>query len=226
MELINVQNITHNDFQPYSWNGGSIIAISGDSYVVLACDNRMSEGYIIHSRNTSKIQKLTDKLYIAICGFHGDASAFLKILDIKIKNYQKNHKKVMRLIKFNNLLISNTLYSHRFFPYYTYIILAGIDEHGKGAVFSYDPVGSYERVTCRASGSGAAIIQPILDNQISLKNQNNPQSFLHDPLSVAKFVHDVFCSATERDIYTGDSGTLVMLNAVEEKVEAFNLRAD
>ncbi len=37
---------------------------------------------------------------------------------------------------------------------------------GKGCVYSYDPVGSYEREEWRAAGSAAALLQPLLDNQV------------------------------------------------------------
>lgn len=37
---------------------------------------------------------------------------------------------------------------------------------GKGCVFSFDPVGSYERETYRAGGSASAMLQPLLDNQV------------------------------------------------------------
>ena len=39
---------------------------------------------------------------------------------------------------------------------------------GKGAVYSFDPVGSYERETYRAGGSAGAILQPLLDNQVGV----------------------------------------------------------
>lgn len=39
---------------------------------------------------------------------------------------------------------------------------------GKGCVFSFDPVGSYERETYRAGGSASAMLQPLLDNQVSM----------------------------------------------------------
>ena len=54
----------------------------------------------------------------------------------------------------------------RFFPYYVYNLVAGLDDEGKGAVFSYDPVGSYDRCTMKCAGSAASLIQPFLDNQI------------------------------------------------------------
>jgi 20S proteasome subunit beta 6 len=58
------------------------------------------------------------------------------------------------------------LYGRRFFPYYAYVILAGIDRDGTGAVYSFDPVGSYERESCRAAGAAQSLVQPFLDNQV------------------------------------------------------------
>ena len=33
-------------------------------------------------------------------------------------------------------------------------------------MFSFDPVGSYERETYRAGGSASSLLQPLLDNQV------------------------------------------------------------
>jgi hypothetical protein len=33
-------------------------------------------------------------------------------------------------------------------------------------VFSFDPVGSYEREIYRAAGSASSLLQPLLDNQV------------------------------------------------------------
>ena len=38
---------------------------------------------------------------------------------------------------------------------------------GTGAVYSYDPVGSYEREACRAAGAAQSLLQSVLDNQVS-----------------------------------------------------------
>lgn len=37
---------------------------------------------------------------------------------------------------------------------------------GKGCVFTYDAVGSYERVGYSSQGSGSTLIMPFLDNQL------------------------------------------------------------
>ena len=39
-------------------------------------------------------------------------------------------------------------------------------ETGKGCVFTYDAVGSYERVGYSTQGSGSTLITPFLDNQL------------------------------------------------------------
>ena len=37
---------------------------------------------------------------------------------------------------------------------------------GKGCVFTYDAVGSYERTGYSAQGTGSALMMPVLDNQL------------------------------------------------------------
>lgn len=63
-------------------------------------------------------------------------------------------------------MLSIMLYHKRFFPYYVSNILAGLDEQGKGCIYSYDPIGHCEKTTYRAGGSAGALLQPLLDNQV------------------------------------------------------------
>lgn len=37
-------------------------------------------------------------------------------------------------------------------------------------MYSFDPVGSYERETCRAAGAAQSLVQPFLDNQVRTKH--------------------------------------------------------
>lgn len=123
-------------------------------------------------------------------------------------------------------LVSNTLYNKRFFPYYISNLVAGLDETGAGAIYSYDPVGSFERVPFRAAGSSVSLIQPLLDNQIGLKNQPNSKLPELTVEYVTRAVKDAFISASERDIYCGDSVVVNVITKDGLKADSFPLRKD
>ena len=142
--------------------------------------------------------------------------------------YRYQHGKDMT-VKACAQRLSTILYQKRFFPYYVTAILGGLDENGKGALYSYDPVGSYEREQCRAAGAAASLIMPFLDNQVNYKNQYIPgsgqglglQARQAEPLSrkaVEELVRDAFSSAVERHIEVGDGLQMMVItkDGVEE----------
>ena len=139
--------------------------------------------------------------------------------------YEQDHNKVMSTPA-SAQLVSNQLYYKRFFPYYISNILAGLDENGEGVIYSYDPVGHCERNKYRTGGSSSALIQPLLDNQIGLKNQENaePRELTID--EAKKIIKDVFISAAERDIYCGDAVVIQTITKDGIQEEKFDLRKD
>ena len=94
-----------------------------------------------------------------------DAAALHKNLIIRLEWYRHQNGKTMSTPAIAQML-ANMLYYKRFFPYYTFNVLAGVDEQGVGCVYSYDAVGSYERVKYSSSGTGQTLVQPLLDNQV------------------------------------------------------------
>lgn len=212
-------------FSPYADNGGSIVAIAGDDFVVIGGDTRLSSGFSIHTREQNKLFRLSDTTVLGCSGCWCDTLTLTRILAARMQMYQHEHQKPMSTPATAQML-STMLYYKRFFPYYIANILVGLDTEGKGCVYSYDPIGHCERSNYRAGGSAGALLQPLLDNQIGLKNMQNvikaPVS-MERALSVLK---DVFISAAERDIYTGDGIIINIITKDGIKEERFELRKD
>lgn len=201
------------------------MAVAGEDFAVIASDSRLSEGFSIHTRDQPKTYQLTPTTVVGSCGFHGDVLTLIKVLKARIKMYLHEHNKDMSSTAVAAML-STILYYRRFFPYYVYNIVAGLDDEGKGCVYSFDPVGSYEREEFRAGGSASSMLQPLMDNQVGYKNQ--PKQ-VRTPLSkeqVVKMIHDGFISAAERDIYTGDEVVVNIITKDGIQVERFPLRRD
>jgi 20S proteasome subunit beta 6 len=218
----------------YTDNGGSTLGIAGEDFTILAGDTRSTSGYNINTRYAPKVFKIgaDDEgkgahIVLSVVGFAADGEALKERLDYMVKVYRYTHDKPIS-VKACAQRLSTILYGKRFFPYYCHAILGGIDENGKGALYSYDPVGSYEREQCRAGGAAASLIMPFLDNQVNLKNQYEPGSGagqeqvakVPKPLmrnEVEGLVRDAFTSAVERHIEVGDG--LQMMIITKEGVQ-------
>ena len=129
-------------------------------------------------------------------------------------------------------LISTMLYNRRFFPFYVNTIVAGLNSEGQGCIYSYDPVGSYEREIYRAAGSSSALLQPLLDSLLGHKNQtasfelNKSYVVKSSKEIVIALIKDAFVSAAERDIYTGDGLVINVITKEGVTVEHYPLRRD
>ncbi len=89
----------------------------------------------------------------------------VKVLEQRLTWYTHAHDMLMTAPALAQML-SITLYSRRFFPYYVWNTLGGLDREGRGCVFSYDPVGNFEKRLWNCAGSAGHLIQPFLDNQV------------------------------------------------------------
>ena len=228
---VSAPGIIKHHFNPYQMNGGSLISVAGEDFTVIASDTRLSEGYSILSRNSPHLYQLTPTCVIGCSGFHGDCLTFTKILEARLKMYEYEHNKKPSTHAIAQL-VSKLLYSRRFFPFYVNTIVAGLSAEGQGAIYSYDPVGSFERETYRAAGSSSALLQPVLDSQLGLKNQsahfelNRSYTVKLSKEKVIGLVKDAFTSATERDIYTGDNLVINVITKDGIWAEHFALRRD
>ncbi|XP_017762794.1 PREDICTED: proteasome subunit beta type-1 [Eufriesea mexicana] len=212
-------------FNPYADNGGSVIALAGDDFCVIAADTRLSAGFSIYTREQQKLFPLSSKTILGCSGCWCDTLMLTKLLTARMQIYEYEHQKKMTTQAIAQTL-SIMLYYKRFFPYYVSNILGGLDEDGKGCVFSYDPIGHCEVTKYRAGGSAGALLQPLLDNQIGYKNQEGVEPIPLTQERAIAIIKDVFVSAAERDIYTGDSICIKMITNDGIQDSSYELRKD
>ncbi|SCZ95180.1 BZ3500_MvSof-1268-A1-R1_Chr11-2g03335 [Microbotryum saponariae] len=218
---------------------GTILAISSKDFAIVASDTRQAEGYNIQTRTARRCYQLTDQVVIATVGFQADASNLVKRIKQRLEWYYHTHGEKPSLPSIARL-VQTMLYGKRFFPYYAWVIrtsirivqpphshalchsthnlsalptVGGIDRDGTGAVYSFDPVGSYERESCRAAGAAQSLVQPFLDNLVYGKNQVRDPALPAlakgerpaQPLeTVLALVTDALTGAAEREIAVGD----------------------
>lgn len=167
----------------------------------------------------------TDKSVIASSGMQADIKTLFKVLEMRMKAFKHQHRRQMPTPAIAQML-GNTLYYKRFFPYYTFNIFAGLNEQGEGCVYSYDAVGSFQRVPVSCTGSGHELIQPLLDNQIDRAHQQGLGHWDLSQLEAVELVKDAFSSACERDIYTGDHVDIAVINKDGVHWDKFDLKFD
>lgn len=211
-------------FSPYDFNGGTVIVLAGPDFAIAAGCTRISTGYEILSRQQTKLFALSDKTVLASAGCLSDVVTLRRMLSARLTQYEHSNGKVMSTSAAAQLL-SVTLYYRRFFPYYAFCLLAGLDDEGKGAVYGYDAVGSFKRDDYGAMGSGQNFAMPILDNLIGHKNRQDVKTPLTAEEAVA-IVKDVFIAIAERDIYTGDSVEINLIRKGGITTEIFELKKD
>jgi 20S proteasome subunit beta 6 len=150
-------------FEPYSDNGGTVVGLAGSSYCVIACDTRLSDQYLIRSRNQCRIFEMPGASLFAASGCNADSLELMTSLQHNARMYlwQSNKKPTATALSH---LLASTLYSRRTFPFFSFCSLAGLDENGHGALYRYDAIGSFERVPSFCVGKGERLIQPLLDN--------------------------------------------------------------
>ncbi|KAF8245321.1 N-terminal nucleophile aminohydrolase [Wilcoxina mikolae CBS 423.85] len=226
-------------FNPYTDNGGSIIGIAGDDFLIMAGDTRHTSGYNINSRMEKKVFRLGEEssLVLATVGFGADAKSIADTMRRAVDDFKFQHNLKDMTVSAAAQYLFTVLYGNRFFPKYAYCILGGLDKDGKARLYSYDPIGSYSKEGERRAAAGAAssLIVPFLDNQVEFKNQyvpgtlgmeERPVEYLPKE-KVEKLVKDAFTSATERHIEVGDGLQIVIVSATDGfREEIIDLKRD
>ena len=181
--------------------GTTTIGVVCKDGVILASDTRVTMGFYVAHKHGKKIYKIDEHLAMTIAGNVADAQ---RAVDILTANAQLYRLEVGRPLPVNSAarLIANLLFSARYAPLVTQVLIGGVDDTGPH-VFSLDPFGSLTEEQCVATGSGSPIAYGVLEDKY---REDLP---VKDVLPVIVRAVD---SAMKRDAASGDSFNVAVID--------------
>ncbi len=147
---------------PLLTTGTTTVGLTTKDGVVLAADKRATAGFLIASRRAKKIIKLTGYAAMTISGLVADAQALADIVKEEASLYEKTYRKRLS-IKGLATVLSNILFSSKWYPYIVQLIVAGYDI--KPRIYTLDPYGSITEEKFTSTGSGSPVALGVLENE-------------------------------------------------------------
>lgn len=181
--------------------GTTTVGVVCKDGVILASDTRVTMGTFVAHKKGKKIYKIADHMAMTIAGGVADAQWTVEMLTVNARLYQLNLGRRMP-INTAARLIANVLFSARYAPLMTQVIVGGVDDTGFH-VFTVDPLGSLTEEKCVSTGSGSPVAYGVLEDQY--KEDASVEKIL--PV-VVKAVN----SAMKRDAASGNSYDVVVIN--------------
>lgn len=148
---------------PLVYKGTTTIGVVCNDGIILSSDTRVTMGTFIAHKKGKKIYKIDDHVAMTISGSVADAQRLVDILVVNARLYKIDFRRPIP-IKSASRLLSNLLFSSRYYPLIAQIVVGGIDNSGRH-VFSLDPLGSLVEEKCVATGSGSPVAYGVLEDK-------------------------------------------------------------
>jgi proteasome beta subunit len=169
--------------------------------VVLASDTRVTMGYYVAHKFGKKVYKIDEHMGMTIAGTVADAQRVVDILTANARLYKINLNRPMPISSAARL-VANLLFSARYVPLATQVLVGGIDETGPH-VFNLDPYGSLTEEKSVSTGSGSPVAYGILEDKYR-------EGMTIDEIlpTVAKAVN----AAMKRDVASGNNYNIIVID--------------
>jgi proteasome beta subunit len=169
--------------------------------VILASDTRVTMGFYVAHKFGKKVYKIDDHLGMTIAGTVADAQRVVDILIANAQLYKINMNRPMP-VSAAARLIANLLFSARYVPLATQVLIGGVDDTGPH-VFNLDPLGSLTEEKMVSTGSGSPIAYGVLED-----NYREGMSINELLPIIVKAV----TAAMKRDVASGDSYNVTIID--------------
>jgi proteasome beta subunit len=183
--------------------GTTTVGVIADKAVILGADRKATMGYLVSGKRVPKIFQVDDRIGVTTAGTVGDADALIRYIRAELKLFSLNEGESIS-VKSAASLVSNILYSRRFYPYMVQLVVGGYDS--KPRLFTLDPIGGLsEEDEYFSTGSGSVMALGVLEDSYK-KGMSVDDS--------KKLVARAVKAATKRDIASGGEGiSLVVIDS-------------
>jgi proteasome beta subunit len=181
--------------------GTTTIGVVCKDGVILASDTRVTMGYYVAHKAGKKVYQIDKHLGMTIAGTVADAQRVVDILTANAKLYKIKMNRPMP-INTAARLVANLLFSARYVPLATQVLIGGVDTTGPH-VYNLDPYGSLTEEKFVSTGSGSPIAYGVLEDKYK---ENMPIQELLP--TIVKAVN----AAMKRDIASGNSYNVAVID--------------
>ena len=190
-------------------NGASNLALRGTTTigvvckdgVILASDTRVTMGFYVAHKQGKKVYKIDDHIGMTIAGTVADAQRVVDILTANAQLYKINMNRPMPISSAARL-VANLLFSARYIPLATQVLVGGVDETGSH-IFNLDPFGSLTEEKSVSTGSGSPIAYGILEDKY---REDMPV------VEMIPIIVTAVNAAMKRDVASGNSYNVIVID--------------
>lgn len=181
--------------------GTTTIGVVCKDGVILASDTRVTMGFYVAHKFGKKVYKIDDHMGMTIAGTVADAQRVVDILTANARLYKINLNRPMPIASAARL-VANLLFSARYVPLATQVLVGGIDDKGPH-VFNLDPYGSLTEEKSVSTGSGSPVAYGILEDKYK------------EGMTIAELLPTVVKAvnaAMKRDVASGNNYNIIVID--------------
>ena len=141
--------------------GATTLGVVFSGGVLLASEKRVTYGYFVTSKVGKKVFKIADHIGAACAGLVSDMQILVRELEAYANLFSLDTGRKIP-VRSAAKVMSNMLFSMRYFPLITQTIVGGVDEEG-ASIYVLDVLGSVLPDKYAAVGTGAEIAVGVLE---------------------------------------------------------------
>ncbi|MBX8635290.1 MAG: proteasome subunit beta [Thermoplasmata archaeon] len=185
--------------------GTTTLGFKWSEGVIVATDRRATMDTMISSKTTTKLHRISEHIVATIAGGLGDSQHVIRVLQAESNIFRfKNGTEIS--VGGISTLLANMLNQTKFYPEYTFPIVAGVDRTGSH-VYSVDPAGGSEEDDFISVGSGSPYVYGVMEDRYRSTELSQEDGF---DLAIR-----ALCSALKRDAATGNGIDVVSVSKKE-----------